>query len=220
MPEAPSPAPDLPADGPAPVRKSSLSRPARALRLVLSMLDPRAWAHAVKLVNYYNYSHVQPLRKVTLGPGAAISPNASFFNPERIVIGRGLRLGARCALWAGPGRGRIVIGDDVLFGPDVMVTAANYRFNDGRPVTAQAMDEADVVIGDDVWIATRAVILPGVTIGDGAIIAAGAVVTRDVPAMAIAAGMPATVVGRRQIAAPGSQPETTPESRPEIQPDA
>ncbi|WP_095587757.1 acyltransferase [Actibacterium ureilyticum] len=177
--------------------KPRLSRRRRALRLVSGVLDPRAWAHLFKLVNYYNYSHVAPLRKVTLGPGAAISPNAVFSNPERISAGRGLHLGARCHLWAGPSHGRIVIGDDVLFGPEVMVTAANYRFNDGSPVTAQKMDEADVVIGNDVWLATRVTVLPGARIGDGAIIGAGAVVTGDIPAHAIAVGVPARVVGAR-----------------------
>ena len=132
-----------------PIRKRTLSRRGRLLRLVASVLDPRAWIHAIKLVNYYNYTHVAPLRSVTLGPGAAISPNAAFSNPDRISAGRNLYLGARCHLWAGPSEGRIVIGDNVLFGPEVMVTAAGYRFNDGSPVTAQAMDEADVVIGDD-----------------------------------------------------------------------
>ena len=108
-------------------------------------------------------------------------------------------MGARCHLWAGPEAGRIVIGDNVLFGPEVMVTAAGYRFNDGHPVTDQAMDEADIVIGDDVWLGTRVIVLPGVTIGSGAIIGAGAVVTADIPAMAIAVGTPAKIVGTRQI---------------------
>ena len=192
-----------------PVRKKTLSKPARALRLLLGLFDPRAWAHAVKIVNYYNYSHVQPLRQVTLGPGAAISPNAGFANGERISAGRGLRLGARSMLWAGPSRGRIVIGDDVLFGPDVLVTAASYRFNDGHPVTEQPMDEADVIIGNDVWIAAKVVVLPGVTIGDGAVIGAGAVVNRDIPAMSVAVGQPARVVGRRRT--PGTSDTELPD---------
>ncbi len=61
---------------------------------------------------------------------------------------------------------------------------------------AEQPSTAPVVIGDHVWIGTRALILKGVTIGDGAVIAAGAVVTKDVPAGAIAAGLPAKVVGR------------------------
>ncbi|WP_172331456.1 acyltransferase [Mangrovicoccus sp. HB161399] len=183
-----------------PVRKKALSKPARALRLLGGVLDPRAWAHLFKIVNYHNYSHVRPLRQMALGPGAAISPDACFANAERISAGRGLRLGARTTLWAGPSHGRIVIGDDVLFGPDVLVTAAGYRFNDGHPVTQQPMDEADVTIGSDVWLAAKVVVLPGVAIGDGAVIAAGAVVNRDIPAMAVAAGVPARVVGQRQVA--------------------
>lgn len=187
-----------PPEGPPPVHKRSLSRPRRALRALLATLDPRSWAHGLKLLNYYNYSHVIPRRSMTIGPNAAISPNAIFSNPERIVIGRGLTLGARCHLWAGPSRGRIVIGDDVLFGPEVMVTAASYRFNDGQPVTAQTMDEADVIIGNDVWLATRVIILPGAVIGDGAVIGAGTVVRGEIPAFAIAVGTPARVVGYRQ----------------------
>ena len=179
------------------VRKKSLSRAGRLLRLVLSAIDPRAWAHAVKMVNYYNYTHVQPLRRMRVGPGAAISPNASFANAERIEIGRNVRIGARTTLWAGPGVGRILIGDDVLFGPDVLVTAANYRFNDGSPVTDQPMDESDVVIGDDVWFGAGAIVLPGARIGDGAIVGARAVVRGAIAPMAIVVGAPAREVGRR-----------------------
>lgn len=193
-----------------PIRKRTLSRRERLLRLVASVLDPRAWMHAIKLVNYYNYTHVAPLRSVTLGPGAAISPNAAFSNPDRISAGRNLYLGARCHLWAGPSEGRIVIGDNVLFGPEVMVTAAGYRFNDGSPVTAQAMDEADVVIGDDVWLGTRAIVLPGARIGTGAIVAAGAVVRDEIPAFAVAAGVPAKVVGHRHAPEETSRPAEDP----------
>lgn len=194
-------------DPPRAAHKRRLSRPRRALRALLATLDPRAWAHGLKMLNYYNYSHVIPLRSVTLGPGAAISPNAAFSNPERIVAGRGLTLGARCHLWAGPSRGRIVIGDHVLFGPEVMVTAAGYRFNDGGPVSAQAMDEADVTIGNDVWLGTRVIVLPGARIGDGAVIGAGAVVRGEIPAFAIAVGAPARVVGYRETA-PAAAPGT------------
>lgn len=196
------PAPPPAASGEnAPAHKARKSRAQRALRLIGSVLDPRAYLHAIKLVNYYNYSHVQPRRKLRrVGPGANISPNAVFSNPERIEIGARLSLGARSTLWAGPANGRIVIGDDVLFGPDVMVTASGYRFNDGSPVTAQAMDEADVVIGNDVWLAARVIVLPGARIGDGAVIGAGAVVIGEIPPFAIAVGAPAKVVGQRTIA--------------------
>ncbi|SCM66073.1 hypothetical protein KARMA_0245 [Donghicola eburneus] len=182
-----------------PAHKIRLSKGQRFWRLLSGVLDPRAWLHLLRIVNHYNHTHVAPRRQLTLGAGSQISPTTSFANPERITAGRGLHLGAESTLWAGPAFGAIHIGNDVLMGPSVLVTAANYRFNDGQPVTSQAMDEADVVIGDDVWLGARALVMPGVTIGDGAIIAAGAVVTKDIPAFAIAAGVPAKVVGERRL---------------------
>lgn len=179
--------------------KARMGQGARGLRLLLSLLDPRAWLHLFKMVNYWNFSHVQPMRQVRRGVGCGISPDAVFSNPARIELGDRVEIGSRCHLWAGHAAARIMIGDDCLFGPEVLVTAASYRYNDGHPVTAQKMDEADIVIGRDVWLGTRAVVLPGVTIGDGAIIGAGAVVRDDIPAMAIAVGQPARVVGQRKI---------------------
>ncbi|HEY6965060.1 MAG TPA: acyltransferase [Erythrobacter sp.] len=181
------------------VRKKTPGRLARGLRLVGSMLDPRAWLHLVKIVNYYNYTHVAPLREISISGPRNISPDAVFQNPERITIGRRVRIGSRCHLWAGPAKGRIVIGDDVLFGPEVMLTAATYRHDLGHPVTDQPMAEADIVIGNDVWLATRAVILPGTQLGDGCIVAAGSVVRGEFPAMSIIAGSPARIVSQRTI---------------------
>lgn len=185
----------------APAHKSRLSGPARALRLLGSMFDPRAWAHMLKIVNYYNYSHVQPMRRLRPGPGGAISPNAFFSYPERIEIGDRVRISARCHIWAGPSCGRIVLSDDVLIAPEVMMTAANYRFNDGQPVNDQPMDEADIIVGKDVWIGYGAVILPGARIGDGAIIGAGTVVRGTVEPFAIISASEASrPVGRRVLA--------------------
>jgi acetyltransferase-like isoleucine patch superfamily enzyme len=188
------------------VTKQTTSRPRRFLRLVLTMLDPRAWLHLFKIVNYYNYSHVTPMRKLTMGRPLGVTPDVNFNHAENIAIGERVSIGSRCFLWAGPIAGRITIGDDVLFGPEVLVTAAGYRFNDGAPVTRQALDEADVTIGDDVWIGARAIILPGVTIGDGAIIAAGTVVRENVPAFGIVAGVPARIVGQRDLSAKQERP--------------
>lgn len=194
------PTPSAPSD---PSRKKSRGKIARFVRLLGAFCDPRAWAHGVKLVNYYNYSHVQPLRLISQGAGCAISPNAVFSNAERITLGDRVSVGARTTLWAGHANGRIEVGDDALFGPDVLVTCSGYRFNDGQPVTKQAMDEADVIIGKDVWLAARVVVLPGARIGDGAIIGAGSVVRGEIPAMSIAVGVPAKVVGARQL--PGAE---------------
>ncbi|MBU2960037.1 acyltransferase [Citreicella sp. C3M06] len=183
----------------APAHKLRLSRPQRLWRLLKASLDPRAWAHLIKMVNFYNYTHVAPLRQIRLGANPSISPTAAFSYPERIRIGARVRIGFRCVIWAGPGKGRVILGDDVLLGPEVMITASGYRYNDGAPITDQASDEADVVIGNDVWLGTRVTVLPGARIGDGAIIGAHSVVRGDIPAMAIAVGSPARVVSQRQI---------------------
>ena len=192
---------DLSPPRPNPVYKPKRSRAQRLLRLIGGVLDPRAYLHALRLINYYNYSHVIPRRILTQGDDCNISPDAVFSNPERIVLGDRVSLGSRCHIWAGPGSGRITIGDDALFGPEVLVTAASYRFDDGAPVTRQAMDEADITIGRDAWLGTRVIVLPGVTIGDGAIIGAGALVRSDIPPFAIAVGVPARVVGNRKTPA-------------------
>ena len=181
-----------------PVHTTKLGRGRKLARLIAAALDPRAWAHGLKVLNYYNHTHVAELRRARVGAASAISPTASFANGSNIVIGDRARIGAGCCLWAGPGRGRITLGDDVLMAPNIMITAANYRFNDGSPVTEQAMDERDVTIGNDVWIGYGAVILAGVAIGDRAIIGAGAVVHKDVPPGAVVVGGGSRILSRRR----------------------
>ncbi|MDW4550087.1 acyltransferase [Defluviimonas sp. D31] len=181
------------------IHKVRTSRLQRFARLIRAALDPRAYAHAIKVLNYYNYTHVTELRQVTRGQGVSISPTVSFSNGKNIVIGDRVHVGANTSLWAGPGAARIEIGADALIAPSVMVTAASYRYNDGSPVTDQAMNEATVRIGCDVWLGYGAVVLAGVTIGDGAIVGAGAVVRTDIPANAIVAGNPAAIVGQRRV---------------------
>ena len=169
---------------------------------VRTVLDPRPYLHLLKLVHYVNYSHVAERRKVTCGAGARLAPNVSLANGERVQIGERANIGARCHLWAGDGVGRVVVGDDALLAPEVFLTASNYAIEPGLVVMNQAKEEANVVIGRDVWLGTRAVVTAGVTVGDGAIVAAGAVVTRDVAPGAIVGGVPAKVIGWRGGTAP------------------
>jgi acetyltransferase-like isoleucine patch superfamily enzyme len=180
-------------------QKPVTNRAFRAGRLLFNLFDPRMYLHGLRLLNYYNYTHVAQRRRLVLGRNVAISPNVVFAHAERIEIGDNAHLGARSMLWAGPAAGHIKIGKNLLLGPGVLMTAANYRFNDGSPVAEQLMEERSIVIGDDVWIGANATILPGVEIGNGAIIGAGAVVRTTVPADAIVAGVPARVVGHRSI---------------------
>ena len=91
--------------------------------------------------------------------------------------------------------GRVVIGDDVMMGPECIIYTTNHAFDrTDIPMNKQGcMKEKPVVIGNDVWIGGRVIILPGVHIGNGSIVGAGSVVAKDVPDYAIVAGNPAVV---------------------------
>jgi acetyltransferase-like isoleucine patch superfamily enzyme len=176
----------------------------RALPDVVGRLtSPATWAHAVRLVNFYGYAHVQQRRLLKSGPGLRMSPSVSLRNGARITLGREVHIGERSCLWAGDSSGHISLGDNALLGPEVFITASNYGVAAGTPVMYQDKVEADVVIGADVWLGVRVTVLPGVTIGDGAVVGAGSVVTKSLPANCIAGGVPAKVIGWR----PGSAPE-------------
>lgn len=181
--------------------KPQLSRAQRFLRLLASVLDPRAWGHLLKLVNFYNYAHVLPLRQITRGESCWISPTATFFQGQRIHLGARVLIGENCRLWAGHGTAEIHIGDDTMLGPNILITASSYRFRDGAPIRSQAMDEADVIIGRDVWLGAGVVILAGTRIGDGAVIGANSLVRGIVPAGTVYGGSPARQISQR-FAAP------------------
>ncbi len=91
------------------------------------------------------------------------------------------------------------IGRNTMLSPYVNINCADHGMECGRePMRCQFGSYGPVIIGEDCWICSHAVILKGVTIGDGAVVAAGAVVKEDVPPFAIAAGVPAKVVGSRK----------------------
>lgn len=180
-----------------PVPRKRLERKDKDARFIFSICDPRAWAQLWRMINYWNYSHVVPRRQMRHGQNLSIAPNVNFANANRIQIGSDVIIASGAMLWAGAATAQIKIGDKVLIGPNVLVTCARYGSDPTSAMTDQPMTEASVWIGNDVWIGAGAIILPGVTLGDGSIIGAGAVVTLDVPPMAIAAGVPAKVVGSR-----------------------
>lgn len=96
--------------------------------------------------------------------------------------------------------GRCTIGTHVMMGEDCTIIARNHQFNRiDKPMMYQGFqEEQPVSIGNDVWIGDRVIILPGVKIGDGCIVGAGAVVTSNLPAYSISAGNPARVIRYRQ----------------------
>lgn len=131
------------------------------------------------------------LSGVKIGKKSTIHCWARFYDPANIEIGDGTIIGDNCFL---DGRDKLKIGNYVDVASAVMIYNSEHDINsdDFKPVTAP------VEIEDYVFIGPRAIILPGVKIGRGAIIAAGAVVTRDVDEFKIMGGVPAEVIGERK----------------------
>ena len=176
-------------------------------RGVLStVLDPMTYFHVVRLLHYYSYAHVRERRHVQLGPGATLAPNVSLRNGARISVGAGTHVGERAYLWAGDSAGRITIGEHCRLGPEVFVTASDYGLHPDQPIAHQERNERDVTIGDDVWLGARVFVGAGVTIGDGCAVSAGSVVTKSLPPGAVAVGIPARIVRRREDYAPQDDP--------------
>ena len=137
--------------------------------------------------------------EVTLDDGVVVG-NDCIVAANRTRGGR-ISIGQDSILYHGSnlfGAGRISIGKMVHIAGHVDMISTNRVFMDSKvPIKHQGMRVAPIVIGDDVWIGAHAVILSGVTVGKGAVVAAGAVVTRDVPEMAVVAGVPARIVKQR-----------------------
>ncbi len=110
---------------------------------------------------------------------------------KNITIGKNVFINACCKF---QDQGGITIGDGCLIGHNVVIATVNHDFN---PQNRASMEVKPVTIGNNVWIGSSSIILPGVTIEDGAIIAAGSVVTKNVPKNTIVAGNPARI--KREI---------------------
>lgn len=189
-----------------------MSVAADGLAFVLAALSAlgRPWQRLLRLAD---------LRRRTRGD---VPVTTQFDGPVRTAGRPNVRLGAHCRLGrevffeTGPAGqielgahvrinqgsllvsySRLRVGDETLIGEYVSIRDADHGMAVGQPMRLQPHESAPITIGRDVWIARGVVILKGVTIGDGAVIGANSVVTKDVPAMAIAAGVPARVLRQR-----------------------
>jgi acetyltransferase-like isoleucine patch superfamily enzyme len=121
--------------------------------------------------------------------------------PGQVEFGEDVSFNAYLHIW---GTGGVKIGNRVLIASHVAITSSTH--DPSAPVMMGTIVHRPVIIEDDVWIGAHSVILPGVHVGHGAVIAAGAVVTRDVPAECTVAGVPARIVkaDRRMAQIPNS----------------
>ena len=134
-----------------------------------------------------------PYRKFSLGKHSVVESYSCINNAVGdVVIGDHTRIGIHNTI-IGP----VTIGSHVNLAQGITVTALNHNFdNINENIDSQGITTKQVIINDDVWIGTNAVILPGVTIGRHSVVAAGAVVTTDVPENTVVGGVPAKIIKR------------------------
>ncbi|MCR5197248.1 MAG: acyltransferase [Prevotella sp.] len=132
-----------------------------------------------------------PYRQFALGKGSVVESYSCINNAVGdVIIGDHTRIGLHNTI-IGP----VSIGNNVNLAQGITVTALNHNFGDAtKRIDEQGVSTKPVVIGNDVWIGANVVVLPGVTIGSHCVVAAGAVVTKDVPDHTLVAGVPAKVI--------------------------
>jgi maltose O-acetyltransferase len=129
--------------------------------------------------------------------GTRIYSNVFIKFPKHVSIGQNSFINYGCVLWAAP-NSKIVIGNDVILGPRVTLISSNHGLDKKHLIRLNPWMDEDIIVGNDVWLGANSTILAGVTIGDGAVVAAHAVVTGNVDARTIVGGVPARVIGVRK----------------------
>lgn len=152
---------------------------------------------AMKITAELNASYHTPLevqRLISELTGQKVDETVCIFPPFYADCGKNLKLGKHVFINAGcffQDQGGITIKDHALIGPKVVLATLNHDF---RPEHRMTTYPAPIVIGRSVWIGANVTVMPGVTIGDNSVIAAGAVVTKDVPENVVAGGVPARIL--------------------------
>jgi len=152
---------------------------ALAVRLRRTMLAPLVKKMG-RNVNIQPRVHIHPLWNLSIGNNSGIGENAWISAEDRVEI-----------------------GDNVMIARELLIYTTNHESERGKLMIEQPMRKAPVRISNDVWIGARVILLAGVTIGEGAIVGAGAVVTHDVEPYSIVGGVPARKIGERRYPAPG-----------------
>ena len=167
------------------------TRPRWFIRLLAPLYQHRG-RHAI--IHHSVRMDTPPYRKFWLGDYSVVESFACINNAVGdVIIGDHTRIGLHDTI-IGP----VTIGSHVNLAQGITITALNHNFDDSeKRIDQQGISTKEVVLEDDIWVGANAVILPGVTIGKHAVVAAGAIVTKDVPPHSLVAGVPAKVI--RQI---------------------
>ena len=149
--------------------------------------------HIGDRVMIYGFSKIKLGESISIGTGTSLCGNES----------KGLYIGAHTTInsnvTVGASEGFIDIGKDVILGPNVVLRAADHGHqNPDLPFRLQGHSYGEIHIEDNVWICANAVVTSGVRIGTGSIVAAGSVVTKDVPPYSVVGGVPARLIRKRK----------------------
>lgn len=181
--------------------KVEFIRPSRKQYLIIilkSLIKIDSYTQVFNLIAYYCINYIVGRNIAKIGEKSKVHPTVILRQAERIVIGHHCLINHNNVLQAGKFSGKISIGNYVQTGPNVMMFAFNHGTDlTDTPMIEQDYYDGDIVIEDDVWIGAGAVILAGVRISEGAVVAANAVVTKDVPPNTIVGGIPAKEIRRR-----------------------
>lgn len=174
------------------------------LRRVRRMVQYRSWRKEPGIIEVHDKARVDWKAiietgqggRVAIGSGTALGAHTMLLAyGGEIVLGENCSVNPFCVLY---GHGGLHIGNYVRIATHCVFVPANHVFDDpDKPIARQGLTTKGIRIGDDVWLGAGCRVLDGVAIGRGAVIAAGSVVTKDVPPMAIVAGVPARTIGSR-----------------------
>lgn len=169
------------------IMNQKLTRPRWYVRLLAPLYQQRAWSAKI-------YGSVRmdtpPYRRFSIGKRSVVESYSCINNAVGdVTIGDYTRIGLHSTV-IGP----VSIGSHVNMAQGIILSALNHNFSDGgKRIDQQGITTRQIIIEDDVWIGANATVLAGVKIGNHSVIAAGAVVTKDIPPHSLAAGVPATV---------------------------
>lgn len=177
---------------------------ALALRLLMpkNQARPRLWVKLLlnplkhkrgrnTLIRPHTRMDVMPFNDFIIGNDSTIEDFATVNNGVgHVIIGSRTRIGISCVV-IGP----VIIGNDVMLAQNIVLSGLNHPYEDITvPISRQKVTTKEIKVEDEVWIGANSVITAGVTIGKHAVVAAGSVVTKDVPAYSVAAGNPARIL--------------------------
>ena len=152
----------------------------------------------VKILNIHRIRYFLFKRRLkSCGKGVRFSSGIRLYRPKKISMGDNVHVGANCLF---SGQGGINIGNNISFGPQVIIWSANHNFE--APERLPYDDGhicKEVNIEDNTWIGARVTIIPGIRIGEGAVVGMGSVVTKDIPSGAVVGGNPIKILKYRNM---------------------